>query len=81
MKAIQGRIERPGEVAKKLQRQRLEEDRKNERRELIAALKDVLVWQATFERGECRRGELEQAITDAKALLEKIGEPLVIEGE
>ena len=81
MKAIQGRIERPGEVAKKLQRQRLEEDRKNERRELIAALKDVLVWQETFERGECRRGELEQAITDAKALLEKIGEPLVIEGE
>ncbi len=40
-------------------------------RELLDSLRDVLVWQATYERGECRRGDLEESLRDARKVIKK----------
>lgn len=48
-------------------------DAADQRAELLAALRDVIVWTETFNRGECRESELQESINDANALLKKAG--------
>jgi hypothetical protein len=43
--------------------------------ELVDALRDVLVWQATYKRGECLEYELMESIKDAKKVLKKYETP------
>lgn len=38
---------------------------------LLSSLQDVIVWQETFDRGECRRNDLDEALSDARKLIEQ----------